>query len=220
MPRPCKILILWQNILLFLFSLFLFFLGILIYVNKYLSQKFHRLCQYFNVFLLLFAYLKSFKVGCIQDFLVEIEHVTPFLQESCQSLFDEANLVLGEFRQNKIALKQYNQANSMKILSFFKNYYYYMLLRCLISLQLQLIELLEIPQLMETCIRGNAFSEALDLNDFVVSTVRRHQNFTRETKQDLNQEQDKAPNGSNQLNLIKSIDSSTLSGIVRSFCSK
>ncbi len=38
----------------------------------------------------------------------------------------------------------------------------------------QLVELLEIPHLMDTCVRNSLFDEALDLSDFLSSVVRKH----------------------------------------------
>lgn len=39
---------------------------------------------------------------------------------------------------------------------------------------MQLVELLEIPHLMDTCVRNSLFDEALDLSDFLSSIVRKH----------------------------------------------
>ena len=40
--------------------------------------------------------------------------------------------------------------------------------------QFQVVELLEVPHLLDTCVRNGLYDEALDLSDFVSSIVKRH----------------------------------------------
>ena len=62
-----------------------------------------------------------------------------------------------EFVQRSVSIRQQQQLN-----------------RLMIDNQVALLELLEIPQLMDTCVRSALFDEALDLYHYATALVRRH----------------------------------------------